>query len=236
MKNEKDYNVDTIGGRIKYLREKKKNMKQEELAKAINASREKIVKIEGGKRDVQLEDVPLLASALDTSCDYLLTGIDKENMRLSEETGLKNEVIERLADLTVMSGMFPEGQTPATREDWRRLIRAQQARDTLNAINFLLSHDDNFDIAKLIYTYVNMNFEYGVRWLFEKNNSGEVAPVGEDWSEQLIQEIAFWGYDKQGNTGYMHLPVSLMENYSLEEIKERVRTMKSVEIARKKGK
>lgn len=227
MKSEKEYNVDTIGGRIRFLREKK-NMKQEELAKAINASREKIVKIEGGKRDVQAEDIPVLASVLDTNCDYLLTGNDEWNTRLVDELGLTNEVIEKLAELTVLrNSSEPVLKKP---DDYRRFEIAKKAHECLTAINYLLSNDADFSIIKLIYAYIKMDFSSAKRITITQDERGQSADALH-WDDD-VSKLKFSAPDSDGSFSLMSpassmvFPVSMMENCCLDEIKNYVQAMK----------
>ncbi len=220
MKNESSVVETTIGGRIRSLREKM-GMTQQELAAAVLASREKIVKIEGGKRDVQAEDIPAFATALGTNCDYLLTGNDKCNTRLVGDLGLTNDVIEKLAELTVLRNS--SDHILKTGDDCRHYEIAKRAQESLTAINFLLSNDESFSIIKLIYAYSKMNFSSAMRITSSKDEKGQSIEALH-WSDE-VDKLSFFtaGGDESSS---MVFPVSLMENCCLDEIKNSVQTMK----------
>lgn len=70
------YDKTAIGKRIKELRERA-GMSQDSLAKKLNYSgRSSIGKMETGKTDIPGEKLLLLANILNTSVQYLQTGID----------------------------------------------------------------------------------------------------------------------------------------------------------------
>lgn len=93
-----------IGERIRKLREEKgrnegKELRQSDVAAAINMSRSNYAKLEAGERDLKTTYCTLLAEYFETSCDYIIRGIESRNVEASFRTGLSNESIERLSYL-----------------------------------------------------------------------------------------------------------------------------------------
>ena len=63
---------ESIGKRIKHYRTKKR-LSQEDLGNIVAVNNEHISRIEGGKKNLSLELLILIANALDVSADDLLT-------------------------------------------------------------------------------------------------------------------------------------------------------------------
>jgi len=99
-----------IGKRIKKQREKK-GLTQDELAKKINMDRTKLTKIETGDRDLKPSEIVDLAKALDTTCDYLISGTDTKNIKNHRTLGLSNEAINILEELKIKSQKDPSEET-----------------------------------------------------------------------------------------------------------------------------
>lgn len=85
------YNIEESGKRIAELRKKKK-LTQEGLAEVIGMSHKIINSIEKGKKGTSIDTLVLIAEALDTSMDYIVTGKIDENSELSRIfQGLSND-------------------------------------------------------------------------------------------------------------------------------------------------
>ena len=70
---------ETVGERIKYLREKKQES-QEKLGEAIGLSQNSISKLEKGETQLTLENQYNLAKHFNVSHDYLITGKDNNSL------------------------------------------------------------------------------------------------------------------------------------------------------------
>ena len=90
-------NNSTIGNRIKELREAQKET-QADLAKAFNVKRETVSMWESGARDLKTIYTVRLAEHLETTCDYILRGVQTNNVSIHEKTGLCDEAIINLAN------------------------------------------------------------------------------------------------------------------------------------------
>lgn len=84
-----------IGKRIALLRQQK-GLTQTELGNMIHQRREIVSYWENGSRDIKSGDIVLLADALGTTCDYILRGIQAENIDIFRATGLCDEAIKFL--------------------------------------------------------------------------------------------------------------------------------------------
>ena len=86
---------EAIGKRVKELRTVS-GMTQKQLAEKIYRTREWVNKIERGAGDLKTGSIIDLAKALDTTCDYLLTGISSENVDIAKATGLSDVSINMI--------------------------------------------------------------------------------------------------------------------------------------------
>ena len=91
----RDLDPVAMGKRITELR-KKAGMTQEDLAKELSLGRVALNYIEKGRRALKDQEIVLLANTLETSCDYLLTGIETKYLNASKELGLTNSAIENI--------------------------------------------------------------------------------------------------------------------------------------------
>lgn len=87
-----------IGERIRELR-KAKNLTQDELALLVNSSRVQINQWETGARELPTNRVIDFASALDTSCEFLLRGVPYEKADSFNQTGLDMHSLNAFADI-----------------------------------------------------------------------------------------------------------------------------------------
>ena len=85
----------TIGERIVHLR-KVKGISQGDLAKALFVKREVVAYWEEGRRDLKTDYTIKLADYFGVTCDYLLRGIQSENVDIARATGLNDKSIEHI--------------------------------------------------------------------------------------------------------------------------------------------
>lgn len=86
-----------IGVRIAKLRENR-NLSQAQLAVELDkiglkVRRESITQWENGTRDLKTEYTVKLADYFGVTCDYILRGIEADNISIAKETGLTNSAI-----------------------------------------------------------------------------------------------------------------------------------------------
>lgn len=99
----------TIGERIVHLR-KVKGISQGDLAKALFVKREVVAYWEEGRRDLKTDYTIKLADYFGVTCDYLLRGIQSENVDIARATGLNNKSIDHLK---LVSQLVSEGDHPS---------------------------------------------------------------------------------------------------------------------------
>lgn len=135
----KDYGNEALGMRVRELRQKK-GLTHQELADLIGTSRGFITKLENGERDLKSWAAVELADALGTTCDYLLRGIEPENIDVSKELGLKNAAIKKL-------------RAAASDRAWFK------NDEFIQGINLLASNEKGISIARQIYRYIQFDIK-----------------------------------------------------------------------------
>lgn len=88
-----------IGERIAALRNSRK-LSQQELSVDLNVSREVVAKWEIGTRDLKTEHTTALADYFGVTCDEILRGVKSENVDIHAKTGLSDEAITVLRELS----------------------------------------------------------------------------------------------------------------------------------------
>lgn len=104
----------SIGLRIAKLREER-GLSQKQLADelekiGLKVRRETVTQWENGSRDLKTEYTVKLADFFGVTCDFILRGIESENVQIAKETGLTNKSIENLKTL----GRIPWGRGATT--------------------------------------------------------------------------------------------------------------------------
>lgn len=89
---------EAIGKRIAELRQKN-NLTQSELASKLCVSREMINYWEKGSRDIKTGNIVLLSEVLNTTCDYLLQGIEPNSIDIFRDLGLSQAAIDRIREI-----------------------------------------------------------------------------------------------------------------------------------------
>jgi len=85
-----------IGKRIRKLREAK-GLTQADVAKALDVKRETVNQWENGTRDLKTEYTMKLADFFGETCDFVLRGVQAENVETNQKLGLSDAAIEKLA-------------------------------------------------------------------------------------------------------------------------------------------
>lgn len=97
----------SIGERISTLRGYQK-LTQQELAEKLGITRVKMNALENGRQDFKTGEMAALADALNTTTDYILRGIESENIDISRETGLNERSIVMLRHMAWRNQSYPE--------------------------------------------------------------------------------------------------------------------------------
>lgn len=123
----------SIGKRISTLRGYQK-LTQQELAEKLGITRVKMNALENGRQDFKTGEMAALADALNTTTDYILRGIESENIDISRETGLNEQSITLLRHMTLRNQGSPDHK--------------------LEALNFLLGLDEFESFLQLLADYM----------------------------------------------------------------------------------
>ena len=99
-----DTSLPSIGNRISFLRQRE-GLTQQELADLLNTRRENVSYWENGTRDIKSETIVLLAEKLNTTCDYLLRGVESENVDIHKKIGLSNSAVNILKTICMYDSL-----------------------------------------------------------------------------------------------------------------------------------
>lgn len=126
----------TAGDRIRELREKRK-MTQEQLATAADMSKSFLSDVENNNRNVSSQILLRMATVLETSVDYLLSGATAEVVRkavvippnLSQAAAELNLSYNRTLELldahdSVFARRSNRSRTEFTVDEWKKLYQA----------------------------------------------------------------------------------------------------------------
>ena len=189
------------------LREKA-GMTQADLAKEMHVSREAVNQWERGARDIKSGTIVALAHVLKTNCDYILRGIDTENIDAAQNYGLSNSVLQ-----------FLKGLAEAAEEgEW-------DEEDELIAINGLLETNGAIVVIEYIYNYLVTDFSHP--YILKKHSASlEVDKSGED---ALVKQDEYFVHfkGKQSDTSCcMAIDADLYESAWLNLITRKLRELK----------
>ena len=150
-----------IGERIKSMRIEA-GLSQTQLAKAIGKPQSTVSdwessRAEKNKRGICAQDLILLAEALNTSVHKLITGNDPENITLSKELGLSDNVINRLKrwkkSCDIDAQEYGENAFPISKQ-----------------IDFILSvFVDSPGIVMMLYEYLTSSYDTVTVYLSEES-------------------------------------------------------------------
>jgi len=148
----------TIGGRIKTLRENKK-LTQADVAKDLRVKRQTVDMWENGKRDLKTLYTIKLADYFGVTCDEILRGIKPENVAVNRALGLSNKAIEVL---------------------YKRTDYANQK--TEDSINYLIENAfNNNSIVSVITDYLSVKTK---DYILNKK-TGEISEIPQDLTESI---------------------------------------------------
>ncbi len=94
-----DSNKMTIGERIKLKREEL-GLTQRALSEKLYVKRETVNQWESGTRQIKGDDIARLADVLDTTCDYILRGVETEQLNFFKDLGLTGQAVKNLKQMS----------------------------------------------------------------------------------------------------------------------------------------
>jgi len=132
-----------IGTRLRLLR-KGKMLRQSDVADALHISRANYAKMESGELDLRTGYCILLAEYYGVTCDYILRGVEAENVDFCNSTGLLQETIDTLQDYNDDSYIKEYCDVPEDVILREKCVFATK-RFLINAL--LMDNDFLFDVA-----------------------------------------------------------------------------------------
>ena len=201
------YDPDMIGERIAKKR-MEKNMSQEKLGRKLNVSQNLIAKIETGTRNISNDLLIRLVDVLDTNTDYILRGIDSQNVKASEELNLNNEAINYLHNLKTDGLMIID--------------------NTAEALNFFLSDRNGFSVISQLYAYLCSDC---LALAYDKENAAKPEMIPAERTKIPVHQ-GTWG---NGFSSSYHLTADDYSNMMLQKIMDNMKEWKKEISKSKKG-
>lgn len=125
---------DEVGQRIAALRGYRT---QEEVARALKISREKLSMWEQGRRMIKLPDIVELANFFGVSADYLIFGVQPEQVDIHRDLGLTADAIDSLRQFKTDDHVLGDEDRSAGK--CIALSKALSSRDVLELLSNILS-------------------------------------------------------------------------------------------------
>lgn len=177
------FDREAFGDRLRRKRIKEGYSKLDDFAKVVHCQKSAISRWETGQNEPDYQTLVRIAKALNTTCDYLLTGVKTENIDAAREYGLSNDALRQLS----ISHNLAVKKCPAWYDKQIMKIHA------IDFINVLLCSRDLHDIAADFIMYGNQKaFLESRKGLLDK---GYVqARIDEEVIYQLSQQLEEYGY------------------------------------------
>ena len=183
----------TIGSRIRELR-KQRHLTQDDLANMMDVSRVQVNQWESSARDISATRITKLAEIFDTTCDYLMRGIDSGRSSIPDEH-------TSVPEQNRMVGALPEiGLTDASIEVLHDIsgLQSRKREQYLTILNELLCADSFWRVlmpaAAAAYTVKERDAMGGTGEKF-------TSPLPEELERQVKNSVEIL---KLGNSaGYM---------------------------------
>ncbi len=173
-----------IGMRICKKREKL-NITQQQLSDKIGVSRSKIAKMEVGEREIKAQDILQIASTLGTTCDYLITGIETNNIEICDELNLSNDAVSTLRQW---------------KKDLNGVKGKQQAHEQFTALEALICSEEGKNILGEVYKYLTCDFR--TVYVYDLYHD-EIVPVSTN--------ICFKNFEDEDNDKFHFFPPKSLE-------------------------
>jgi len=183
--------ISEIGTRIAALRGERE-VSQDDLAKALNVSREVVAKWENGSRDLKTQYSVALADYFGVTCDELLRGIKPENIKINKELGLSNDSIEALKALNTES---------------RNLLDER----VVSTINLLIENEDEYNVIRKIALYLTKLSQPIHAIDILRTSSLEGQEVHIEATDEVTGLLFKFSYENLSNTFLIELQAQLLK-------------------------
>jgi len=203
-----------IGERITELR-KAQGLSQDALSKELHVSREIVAKWENGTRDLKTEHTIALANCFGISCDEILRGMKSENVKTSKALGLSEEAITRLQE-TIKDYEEPQSLDLFS-EKARRVLKIRTQPNLLDAVNWLLEYEGEYEILHNLANYLFCVFH--PRYPKVDESAG-------DLTKDICQNYVEVCDDSTG--GVRHIPCEVLNEFHFLEAQNGLRKLRKV--------
>ena len=192
------YSLEEIGQRIRALREKK-GWTQEEIASKLHLTRSAWKAKEEGRGDLKTELIIQLSRLFNVTTDFLLTGIDAQNVNISRAIGLNEASIRYLRGLK-------HGQELSEMEaieDGDEFVVDDGEGASLAAANALLGEKRGQQILDEIWEYLQSDYKPAF------------VAVGGPESDTTVDSIPYWvGTGKAGEARIQFTSIEYFEGFA----------------------
>jgi len=171
-KKDKCYDLTTVGGRIKYCRDRAK-LTQESFAKDIFATRQLVAAWENGNRDSYIGYLPKICEVLHCDESFILNGVDEKNQTVASSLGLTNDSINFLKTVKSNDYYVPFVSTDSDEFDATSVydvlmfkndrdipveVEGGYPDEILLAVNSLLSYSNGQQLIAMIAKFLLIDF------------------------------------------------------------------------------
>lgn len=152
--------INETGQRLRKLREKK-DVSQDDVAAALHTSRTNYTKMEAGERDLKTTHCKALADYFGVTCDYLIRGVEADNVNAHNTYGLSEDALNFLKEEQKEMRKRKERRTErlaTMTEDQRQNVPDPIC--TADVINALLAcGQEGADLFQVILRYLFLDFD-----------------------------------------------------------------------------
>ena len=175
-KKNKGYDMSSVGGRLKFFREKAK-LTQLELGKEVHASRQLVAQWERNERDSYIGCIDDICKTLQIDAGILLYGVSNENQTVYEQLGLSNDSIEFLKKVNANKDVpFTDAIYNA---DFVGMVDGEGNSNSLiiKTLNLILSTNCGYDMLQAIGNFCFGDFDKGFPVFDNETPVNKIAPV-----------------------------------------------------------
>ena len=180
----------TIGSRIEKLR-KKIGLTQADLAKKVDVKRETVVQWESNTRDLKTAATVKLADVLGVTCDFVLRGVEAENVDVHKDLNLSDKAILVLRRDQSSSGVI----NALLEQQYSVEPYYFDAPDEVRySVNFDFAYDLSIPVAleairKYLANSYNKEARYSVAELEEKGNNFTSVWPYQDVGYEVLERV-----------------------------------------------
>ena len=183
-----------IGARVQSLREQF-DMTQAELAKVMKVSRETLNHWESNAREIKANQILKLAQHFNVTCDYILRGVNPENIDINKRTGLSEKAISYLEycyknlrgyDVAFLNHLIENCGMQMLCSELMKQVISEAKREKYNRDNYLNNLEEQKRIAD---EGTRDDFD---KWILNRRAQRDVFDfIGSYREYKLVKNISF---------------------------------------------